>query len=158
LFFSSNTPTIKYIGLDKATIYIHREAEKWNYQFVLDYLNKDTSSKNSPNKIDLKKIDITNIHFVQTDQWVGEKMVLNANNILVNIKSSIGSNIVIDQITVNKPNYLLEQINGLRPANKDTANRASLAVNSEHTSISLNELKIMNGKVWIEHDSCTLGN
>ena len=151
LFFSSNTPTIKYIGLDKATIYIHRETEKWNYQFVLDYFNKDTSTNRSPHKIDLKKIDITNIHFVQTDQWVGEKMVLNANNILVNIKSSIGSNIVIDQITVNKPNYLLEQINGLRPANKDTANHASLAVNSGHTSISLNELKIINGKVWIEH-------
>ena len=95
LFFSSNTPTIKYIGLDKATIYIHRETEKWNYQFVLDYFNKDTSTNRSPHKIDLKKIDITNIHFVQTDQWVGEKMVLNANNILVNIKSSIGNNIVI---------------------------------------------------------------
>ena len=52
LFFSSNTPTIKYIGLDKATIYIHRETEKWNYQFVLDYLNKDTSSQHSAHKID----------------------------------------------------------------------------------------------------------
>lgn len=155
LFFSSNTPTIKYIGLDKATIYIHRETEKWNYQFVLDYLNKDTSSKNSANKIDLKKIDITNIHFVQTDQWVGERMVVNANNILVNIKSTIGNNIAIDQITVNKPYYLLEQIKGLQPNNKDTVSTTSLSVNSSHTSLSLNELKIINGKVWIENGTKT---
>ena len=155
LFFSSNTPTIKYIGLDKATIYIHRETEKWNYQFVLDYLNKDTSSKNSANKIDLKKIDITNIHFVQTDQWVGERMVVNANNILVNIKSTIGNNIAIDQITVNKPYYLLEQIKGLQPNNKDTVSITNLSVNSSHTSLSLNELKIINGKVWIENGTKT---
>ena len=151
LFFSSNTPTIKYIGLDKATIYINRKREQWNYQFLVDYLNKDSKPNSSTNKIDLKKIDITNIKFVQTDNWAGDRMVLNADNVLMNIKSTLGNKIVIDQITVNKPYYLLEQINALQPFVKDTAAIANTAVNTNHTSITLNELKIINGKAWFEY-------
>ncbi len=151
LFFSSNTPTIKYIGLDKATIYINRTTEKWNYQFLVDYLSKDTQPNNNSNKIDLKKIDITNIKVVQTDNWVGDKMVLNADNILMNIKSTLGNKIVIDQITVNKPFYLLEQIKALQPIVKDSLSNSNTAINSNHTSITLNELKVINGKLWFEY-------
>jgi hypothetical protein len=155
LFFSSNTPTIKYIGLDKATIYINSNTEKWNYQFVVDYLNKDTSNSKGGNKIDLKKIDITNIHLVQTDSWIGDKMELKADNILLNIKSTLGNNIIIDQIKLNKPFYLLEQIQALKPTQTDslvnTPHGLNTAVNNAHTSITLNELKVINGKVWIEY-------
>ena len=56
IFFSSGRPTIKYIGLEGTKIYLHRQSEKWNYQFLLDYLNKGKQQKNS--SIDLKKVEI----------------------------------------------------------------------------------------------------
>ncbi len=153
LFFSKNIPTIKYIGLDKTTIYIHRETEKWNYQFVVDFLNAGAQNNKSQNKIDLKKMDITNIHFVQIDKWSGDRMVLNADNILVNIKSTIDNQIKIDQVIINKPFYLVEQLKPLNPIIDSIIN--TNASKTAPISIALAELKVLNGKIWIENGNKT---
>ena len=49
LYFSKSAPVIRYIGLEGTRIYLNRTASKWNYQFLLDYLNKDTANKKTSN-------------------------------------------------------------------------------------------------------------
>jgi hypothetical protein len=111
LLFSNNDPIIKYIGLEDTKIFTHRKNVIWNYQFILDYFNKDTgSSKN----FDIKKIDINNIHFVEQDDWLGSKTTYSAKNILCNIKSiNLAKNILqIDQIIANQPRYSIYNFEG----------------------------------------------
>ena len=56
LLFSNNNPVIGYIGLEKASIYLHRKSPKWNYQFILDHF-QSKDSNNKTQQFDLKKID-----------------------------------------------------------------------------------------------------
>jgi hypothetical protein len=109
--FSNNDPSIKYIGLEDTKIFTRRKDSTWNYQFILDYFKKDTgSSKN----IDIKKIDINNIHFIEQDDWMGSKTTFSAKNILCNIKSvNLAKNILqIDQIIANQPSYSIYNFEG----------------------------------------------
>ena len=145
LFFSSNDPTIKYIGLDNAKVYVNRETETWNYQFILDYLNKDSNKNNSKKNFDLKKIDLNNIHFIQNDKWLGKKSDLTAENVLINIKSNQADQIAIDLITINKPFFTVQNIKALN-TNKTPTNKKS----SKQPNIFVSDLKILNGKIWIE--------
>ena len=149
LFFSSNDPTITYIGLDNAKIYLDRKSETWNYQFIVDYLNKDTSNQKSSKKFDLRKLDLNNIHFIHNDQWIGRKNELFADNILINIKSSQPDNIAIDQIIINKPFLTVSNLKGLRPK-VDSSIQAVQHKNTKQPSFLVNEIKVLNGKIWLE--------
>ena len=55
LYFSNSAPVIRYIGLEGTRIYLNRSTPKWNYQLLLDYLNKDSSNQKSTS-LDIKKI------------------------------------------------------------------------------------------------------
>jgi len=167
LVFSSSDPIIKYIGLDHANIYLNRYDEKWNYQFLVDYLSADTSSSKS-SKVDIKKVDLSHIHFIHNDKWVGQKMELDADNILVNIKSFSKHHINIDQIIVNKPYYLIQTFKGLRPntllqkvaKTKEQKTKQlqaknhvkELLFNPSQLALSVNEVQIVKGKMWIEYE------
>ena len=156
LVFSSSSPVIKYVGLDGVTVYLNRTTEKWNYQFLIDLLKSDTSKKSD--NIDVKKIDISHLHFVQNDKWVGQTMELNADNLLLNIKSVQGNKINIDQININKPFYLIQSFKGLKPVEVTNKNNSKikaaineLAFNPTHLNIFVNELQVTRGKFWIEY-------
>ena len=154
LVFSSADPIIKYIGLEGATIYLNRTTEKWNYQFIVDYF-ADTTKKSS--KLDVKKVDITRLHLVQNDKWLGEITELNADNILADIKSIQDKKIIIDQVNINKPYYLIQSFNGLKPIkNKEAVKETKSAQNElyfnpTHLNITVNDLQVTNGKIWIEY-------
>ena len=157
LVFSSSDPVIKYIGLDQANIYLSRSTEKWNYQFILDYLSADTS-KGQSSKLDLKKIDINHVHFIEDDKWLGQKMELKAENILVNIKAFNKNQINVDQIIANKPYYLIQSSKGLMPtktkikiANKDSQQLNAMQFNPTHLYITVNEIQVIKGKMLIEY-------
>jgi len=156
LVFSTSSPMIKYIGLDGVTVYLNRTTEKWNYQFLIDLLKTDTSKKSD--NIDVKKIDISHLHFVQNDKWDGQIMELNADNLLLNIKSVQGNKFNIDQININKPFYLVKSFNGLKPikeinkkAKKIVPSLNELVFNPTHVNLYVNELQITSGKIWIEY-------
>jgi hypothetical protein len=158
LVFSSSNPTIKYIGLDGAKIYLNRTSEKWNYQFLEDYLSKDTTTQKSSN-LDIKKIDITNLQFVQNDKWLGQRTELKADNLLVNLKSVQDKKINVDQVVINKPYYIIQSFAGLKPLQKIKGEslktkknqKEDLQLNPSHLDIIVSELLVTKGKVWIEN-------
>ena len=155
LFFSSAVPTIRYVGLVGAKVYLNRSTEKWNYQFILDNFKTDTTNKDS-SQFDIKKIDLSNVHFILDDEWFGEKMELKANNILANIQSVNKGNIIIDQVVANKPSYLIQSKKGLQPKvlkqKEVKRNKESLYFNPGHLAIKANEIQIIKGKLWIEYE------
>ena len=156
LVFSSSDPVIKYIGIDGANIYFNRNTEKWNYQFIADYLVKDSNNQQA-NNIDVKKIDITNFHFIQNDKWLGQITELNADNFLVNLKSVQDKKINIDQIIINKPYYLIKTFAGLKPKSKSNGiNERNKKVSKSLSDVNasayfINELIVTKGKMWIEN-------
>jgi hypothetical protein len=155
LYFSNNTPIIKYLGLVNTKFYLHRKTERWNYQFILDQLNKKSDSTKEGAQFDLKKIDISTIQFISDDEWMGNKTIFSSNNILVNVKSINGDNINIDQIIANKPYYLIQNKKGLNNiktlAKPIKRKKGELYFNGSHLQIFANEIQVMNGKIWIEN-------
>ena len=154
LFFSSGNPIIKYIGLEGTKIYLHRKSEKWNYQFLLDYLNKGKQQKNSG--IDLKKIEIAQVNFIQDDEWIGQSMHLQSANIIANLGAFNDSLIQIEQLVANKPFYTIQNKKGLRNTSPKTKASISkigeLYFNNPNKVILAKQIKITQGKLWIEND------
>ena len=153
LFFTKSDPTIKYIGLEGPQIFLHRKNVQWNYQFIVDYLNRDTSKASA--HIDIKKIDLANFKFVQDDEWLGEKMELSGSNIIANISNFNSKQIVIDQLIANKPFYTILIKNGLAPskllAKKTKRNKGTLYFHNDQTQIFAKNIQISKGKFWIEN-------
>jgi len=155
LYFFNNTPIIKYIGLVNTKLYLHRKTEKWNYQFILDQLNKKSDSTKKEAQFDIKKLDISTIQFISDDEWMGNKTIFSSTNILLNIKSMKGKNINIDQIIANRPYYLIQNKVGLNRiktvAKAIKRKKGELYFNNSHLQIFANEVQIINGKIWIEN-------
>ena len=155
LYFSSNTPIIKYLGLVNTKLYLHRKTNRWNYQFILDQLSKNKDSTKKAVQFDIKKLDISTIQFISDDEWMGSKTIFSSNNLLVNIKSVNGKNINIDQIVANKPYYLIQNKNGLNPvktlAKAIKRKKGELYFNGSHLQIFANEIQVINGKMWVEN-------
>jgi len=155
LFLSKNTPIIKYLGVENTKFYLHRKTEKWNYQFILDKLQKQADSNKKSNLFDIKKIDIAQIEFTSDDEWMGSKIFFSSKNLLINIKSINGNNFNIDQIIANKPYYLIQNKNGLNTAKTIDKfikrEKGELFFNNSHLQIFANEIQVMNGGIWIEN-------
>ncbi len=155
LYFSKTSPIIRYVGLEGTRIYLNRSTPKWNYQFLLDYLNKDSSNQKSTS-LDIKKIDLSDFRFILDDQWNGEKTELAAKNLLLNIKlfNPTNKRIVIDQLIVNKPFINLQSYEGKNTTvQKDTNQRdfKPAKLNPSDLNIVANEIQVINGKFLIEY-------
>ncbi len=120
-FFFKDKATLKYVGLQNTTINIGRTDSVWNYQFLVDYFSspkkKDTSSTKTGLELDLKILELENIHFNQKDKWVGQdmsvslkKLDLNADLIDFNKKK-----VAISQLTLDDTYFIQSNYPGLKP-------------------------------------------
>lgn len=76
-FFFKEQAELKYIGLEDATIYLHRVDSVWNYRFLADYFSAPPSAQNKKQIIlSLKEISLKNIHVKHRDEWRGQDMEL----------------------------------------------------------------------------------
>jgi hypothetical protein len=153
LVFSSTTPIIKYIGLSDTKIHFKRNNNQWNYAFLLAYLTTDSAQTKNSKGFDIEKIDVTNIQIKQEDHWLGQDMVFNAKNILTNIKSFTKDSLLIDQLILNKPDYLIQYYPGKAPLTKEITkkrNTDKLYFNPNNIYLWANEVQVSRGKFWIE--------
>lgn len=105
-FFLRDKPSLEYIGLQDATIYLKRKDSVWNYQFLIDYFSTDAPADTTAQiNINLKKIDIKNLHFIQDDGWYGQKMKIKAGSILLNA----------DSVDFNQPSFLVKSLDIDKP-------------------------------------------
>lgn len=154
LFFSSKDPVIGYIGLEKANIYLHRKSPVWNYQFILDHFQSTDTSKKTKQQFDLKKIDFTNIRFVQDDEWIGSTTKFEAKHVLANFNQFKNKQVEIEKLVLDKPFYFILDKPGLAPATKKKKHiplKNELYFNEGNMRILAKQIEIVQGKIWIEH-------
>jgi hypothetical protein len=153
LFFSTTVPTIKYLGLEKVKIHLHRDSPTWNYQFIADYFNKGPKNKNQ--KIDIKKIDLSHLEFTKDDEWDGNETIFNTANLIVNLNTFSDHLIQIDQVVANKPFYVIQNKTGKHknlPLIADqNRKKGTLYFNDDHLQIIAKNIEIIKGKFWIEN-------
>lgn len=151
-FFLKDTIQLTYIGLEDAVIKMHRSDSVWNYQFIADYFSssapKDTTKKKGI-ILDIKKVDLKKVSFVQNDEWKGQQMTIKAGSLLLDADKIdfAKSEFYINTIDLDRPYFSLEDFDGRRPAIVDTASGAdtTLYFNAGGIKLSVNKLNITNG-------------
>lgn len=151
-FFWKSKADLKYVGLEDAVIYTHRKDSVWNYQFIADHFaSSDTTSKKKKSRLalNLKKVDLKNVNYISNDLWVGERMQVKLGTLLLDadkIDFARGTYQVND-ITVDKPYFTIQDFDGLRPPKKATAAVADTGMyfNSGDILVQAGRIKITNG-------------
>ncbi|MEJ7767943.1 MAG: translocation/assembly module TamB domain-containing protein [Chitinophagaceae bacterium] len=117
-FFLQDTIVLKYIGLEDATVKMHRVDSVWNYKFLIDYFSGGSSGKKkSTINLDLKVVELDNINFSRKDEWRGENMVLHLRSMdLVAREINMAEkNIAINSINLAEPYFSIYNYPGRRP-------------------------------------------
>ena len=121
-FFWRDTADLKYIGLEDAVVKIQRTDSIWNYQFLIDYFaSTDTTPKKKNSiQLNLKKIDLKNIRFVQNDVWYGQRLTAKIGSLLLDAEKIdlVKKRIIVDEITLDKPLFSILNFDGLKPVEK----------------------------------------
>ena len=153
LVFSTSSPVIKFLGLSNTKIHIHRTNSRWNYAFIQDYLNAPSSASKKEASFDIKKIDFSNLQFQQEDHWMGKNINFEAKKVLANIRTFKQDSILIDQIIVHRPNYLIQSYNGNEPTQKNGTSqrkKGAFYFNPHNVYVLANDIQVVQGKFWIE--------
>jgi PAS domain S-box-containing protein len=88
-FFIKKNIELKYIGLENATVYLHRTDSVWNHQFIIDrfFSSSDTgSSEKGGIELTLKNVDLKNVIIRQKDEWVGHDMLVSLGSLNLDAK------------------------------------------------------------------------
>ena len=154
LIFSSKAPTLGYIGLEKAKIYLHRKTPVWNYQFIVDHFKSNDTSKSSSQQFDLKKIDFSNFQFIQDDEWIGTTTKLESKHLIANFNQFKGKAIEIEKVILDKPFYYYLDKPGLAPKRKEKKyqpRKNEMYFSENGLNILAKKIEIVQGKIWIEY-------
>ncbi len=158
-FFFKNNIDLKYIGLDNALVNMYRKDSVWNYQFLIDYFSSPSSSdqKTGGAQLNLHKVELKNILFVQKDDWVGKSMTVALSSFDLDARNVNMANKTIDitSLKVVNPYVSLSNYAGTRPADykkpavaeatKDPTIDSLLKWNAAGWVINANSLTIQNG-------------
>jgi hypothetical protein len=158
-FFFKDKVVIKYLGLEDAVVKLNRSDSIWNYQFIANYFASGPKKKKKTGGFDLnlKKIDLKNIRFVNKDLWVGETMDLKLGSLLLDAENMDFSKsfFQINEIAIEKPFFTIQEMDALRPDSlrkhkilniKDT----SMYFNAGDIAVHIAQIKIKDGQLWIE--------
>ena len=153
-FFVKDTTTIKNIAIDDVVIKLYRADSIWNYQFLVDYFAQPKSGKSqskNPN-IDFKAIALSRVRFSKIDEWRGDDMVFNFNQITVQTKliDINKKQIEINAVTLDNPYFSQNDYEGNRPI--DTTKKilpikpnSKYQWNNDGWNIKLAKLTLANG-------------
>jgi hypothetical protein len=122
-WFFKDTAELKYIGLENAYVKLHRTDSIWNYQFIIDHFagnQPKPSSKKDKSEglaLDLKKLELSNIHFLKKDEWRGEDMDVRLGSLdmaadTLDLSRKIGR---IHNLEFTNPVFTLTNYPGNRP-------------------------------------------
>lgn len=162
-FFLRDKATLKYIGLEDAVIKLQRKDSTWNYQFIADYFSSP-SAKKKKNKngieLGLQKIDLSNIHFFKNDLWTGDIINAKLGGVIIDFeKVDFNKNyFLLNNIELNKPNVTLLSLPASPLRKKKLKNIAEAAAdtglyyNGSRIDLSVNNIHINNGSLFIEGD------
>ena len=127
-WFFKDQAELQYIGLEDATIRLHRTDSVWNYQFLVDYFSspppvipsKPDTSRSL--QLNLTKLDLNHIHFLKKDEWRGEDMDLRLYALDLDAeKLDLSQKLArINSLVFTSPAFILTNYPGKRPPLVDT--------------------------------------
>jgi uncharacterized protein involved in outer membrane biogenesis len=154
-FFLRDRIVLKYIGLEDAHINMHRVDSTWNYAFLIDYFSAPPSTKKKKGiDLDLKTVDLKNIHFLRKDEWRGEDIWFHVRSMDLDAKeiNLTEKTVEINRIDLADPLFSIYNYTGFRP--KRTVIEKSedppladttLKWNPDSWKFSIGQVKIKNG-------------
>jgi hypothetical protein len=170
-FFFKDKAELQYIGIEDATIKLHRTDSVWNYQFIADYFASPTTSTASHPKpdssktleLDLKKVALDHIHFLKKDEWRGEDMDLRLHHLDLDAdKFNFATKIArINKLSIGQPDFVLTNYQGRRPYQPDTTLILvpnQLRLNPGGWDLTAKKLEIINGSFRNEKPADTHPN
>jgi hypothetical protein len=159
-FFLKDKADLKYIGLEDALVKMNRRDSVWNYQFLVDYFRSPASEKKSGGiALNLRKIDLKNVHFVKNDLWLGERMDVTTASMLVDAETiDIPRNLyTINDITLEKPVFSVQGLKALIPEALGRTRRAGMDTgmyfNEGNMLLRVGSITINNGILNLDTDS-----
>ncbi len=161
-FFLKDKAELKYIGLEDAIIKLQRKDSVWNYRFIADHFSSapSTKKKQSSFELNLKKINLKNVSFLQNDLWRGESIKLKAGSLVVDADSiDLNKKILkIQTIHIDKPFVALSDFTGLEPDSihskrlKRVTIDTGLQMNAANIKLIAHQVLLTNGILSIESD------
>ena len=154
-FIFKDKADISFLGLEDAVVKLQRKDSAWNYQFIVNHFSSPTKKTKQPstNKNDLtiniKKVDLKNISFLENDLWRGEKMVGRIGSLALDAEqiNTTTNTFNINSLIIDNPYFALYDFKGLRPDSlkpKPTID-TGLLLNPSNMLVSLKQLSITNG-------------
>ena len=158
-FFFKDKAQLQYIGLEDATIKLQRTDSVWNYQFLVDYFSaspdkkpKDPSDTVKGLQLDLKDVELANIHFLKRDGWRGEDMDLHLKGLSLDADTISFTNKIarINSLTFTRPDFILSNYDGRRPTPPDDTSTIvndplHLRLNPAGWDLTASSITIQNG-------------
>ncbi len=160
-FFLKQKADLKYIGLENAVVNLNRKTAVWNYQFIVDHFaSKDTSVSNEqPFYVNLKKINLQNVRFVQIDAWTGENLTVKVDELLLDAnKGDVEQGrYSVKTLEMERPYFSIVDYDGLRPdsiAKKDHLedDKPSLLKFNPGILLKIDSVRIHNGSFSLDTD------
>ncbi|HPH85421.1 MAG TPA: translocation/assembly module TamB domain-containing protein [Ferruginibacter sp.] len=163
-FFLKEKISFNYIGLEDAVVNLERSDSTWNYQFLLDYFSSPGSSKGGGSNLqfNFKEAHFKNLYFRESDQWVGQDMIVSLKSMDISIREFdlIKKRISIDEIEMDAPYFSQSNYSGRRPP-KVSAAKTAVAIetptayqwNNDGWVMELNKLTISHGSFQNEKET-----
>ena len=149
-FFFKDNITLRYIGIEKGLVKIHRIDSNWNYQFLIDAFSSPKTSKNSNSSLQLniEELEINQLRFSKIDGWRGEDMHLNLGSLKLAAKEiDLKKNrIEIEHIDIKKPFFEIVQYDGKRPINLIPTSDPNAKWNPDNWNLKTDKITIENVK------------
>lgn len=153
-FFLKEKVVVHFAGLEDAVIKLQRKDSTWNFGFIADYFASPAPSKKEGGlDLNLKKIDLKNVHFLKNDLWVGERMDVHAGSLVIDADNIdfAKKDFRIDRIALEKPSFKIQDLKGLRP---DSLRKHSvdtgMYLNEGDIALRVGHITINNGILFID--------
>lgn len=151
-FFFKKNVELKYIGLDNALFKFQRADSVWSQQFLFDFFSSPSpgTKKKGGMQLNLKKVEMNNVTFLQKDKWKGHDMTVQIGSLKLDAREINFSKKIVDAklLSISQPLVHLYNYEGNRII-KDTVSKqiidSLLHWNQAGWVMHLDKLKIDNG-------------
>ncbi|MEY3920813.1 MAG: hypothetical protein RL634_574 [Bacteroidota bacterium] len=158
-FFTRKYFTVYHFGLENAKVNLKRTDSTWNYQFISNaFSSKDTSSgQPSQLRLNIKSLDLKNIHLLVEDKWIGENQFIQLDKL--HLKASeinlLKKRIFIEDVSIYQPYFHIYQYDGNRPDSLAPVSNPNVKEhwNENGWLITANQIQLSNGVFRYDLDS-----
>lgn len=152
-FFLKDKIILKSLALNQGVIYLNRDIENWNYEFILDYLNNSSDQKKNKKRdfeFQANQITLNNIHINQSDKWIGQSYDFSCRQLnSIFEKTDLKNKIfIVRQIQIKEPVITYSEFSGNRNTYQIKPNNNS---QERPFKVQIKKLSVSNGSFQYAH-------